>query len=365
MARRVGLAERFFRSVIDQPVEARFQTPGRGWRLSDGVGQWLGEVIDVELVDRGVRPRRQPLEPDQSAADQALEEMREAGVEAVALYAPYTYWRAKWGIYVFDDAMYRLASLVASVDPRLGRSAESLVDALLRIVIEHELLHFRVEFAAAHFGVATGMEHYDPYFRGFSCRSGTSDCAEEAIATAVELREGKRYDRRIVAVLADQAGNMPAGYRDHGAYKSLKQLRSGLALLAGRMLGRPTVASGELLERRSAEAHLASVPIRIVITGAAPVRFTGGLLRRVRVHRRPTFSEVRAHAAANARVVAGGRHQSKVMRPGKRPIPLQDHPRIKEVPDRIVGQLARLFDLPREEYLAAVLNPKAAGPGRT
>ena len=357
-------AERFFRSIAGIPDLADDRLPsGRLELPEDDQDQRVYPVSLVRDEPPDNDPRREtryfPNDPpiDPAALERLERRLTEDGIDALAVYAPFTFWGDRWGIYYFVNRIYEFAELLARDDPRLRWDGRELLDTLLAKIQEHERLHFRVELAAMHHRAATGFDHYRLYWSRFAWAARGSDGAEEAVATALGLALCRARNPRLARALKARTALLPRGYRDHGKYQGPTGQGRGLGILSARLLGhpdRPIRTSAELMQRDVADLYLGSVPEYFVREGRLPAWFED-LLAGQR-YRQLTLRDVRRHAERNAEVKPAGNHQWKVYRPNKRPVPLQDHPRInKAIPPHIVGELADLFDLSRNDYVEAVL----------
>lgn len=352
-------AEELFRSVIGEPDgPSRLIPTGRAERVD--VGDFRVEEVDLEgLLADDWEP---DFESNQTAVElpffpvdrEELERgLEEEGVEFLAVYAPYTFWGKRWGIYFFVDRIVNLAVTLIQDNRPLRVNPGLVPRALVRMIRHHELMHFRSELASAHFRSATDFDHYQLYHRLHSWGAAGSDGLEEAMGNAEMFGWGAANEPAVARAFQRRTPLMPYGYRDHGKYRSRSRRHRGLTRIASRILGSSRKPPTDLLELGFASIYTSSVPTYYVYGYPLPAwvdDLVGG-----RALRHLSLKDVLRHAEAHGEVKTGGRHQRKVVYRG-RSVGLQDHPKInRRIPDHIIKQLADLFGLSRREYVEAVL----------
>ena len=351
----LGTAQALFESVAGIPEGKPGRLPSGRLPLPTGHQIPLVPVEaypDEEPHDAGFEPWDPPDGGD------VRRRMTEEGIEFLAVYAPYTYWGADWGVYFFANRIYDFASSLVAEDPRLGHSSRHLLDGLMTMIQAHEMTHFRVELAAMHYRSATGFDHYSRYHDQFAFAAPGSDAMEEAIATAIELREGREGYPDVARALARRTATMPRGYRDHRRYSTDAGFDLGTRKLAARLVGRDGLrrrVPADLLSEPVGALYERSVPRYWLIEGSLHPWFRDYLLGRA--YRQLTLRDVLRHAERQpgAAVKPAGKHQRKVYFRGNS-VALPDHPHVnRSFPDHIIRQLAGLFGMTRSEYLDSVL----------
>ena len=229
--------------------------------------------LDVEPQNRPLPPDwvNAPSEPvdivtsgDRDAPPPDDSPTQGLAVEALAFYLPFHFYSdAKWGIYVRESGVTRLASELAGP---AGTRAHGQVRAAWDLLLEHEAFHAMVECAATRAEVLLLDELYEPYF-------WSAVPHEEALANANAFR---RMRSASVRPLADAwMQTQPSGYREYWRFTSGPDFAMGqddvVGLLVRKHPALPSLsrdgARGGFLFRR---AGLRSVPTYLVRDQATP-----------------------------------------------------------------------------------------------
>lgn len=172
------------------------------------------EDIDVGLPPEEIE-KRQYLEPSEPVGSDnmrsSIEEIKERGIEAIAVYVPYHLSR-RWGIYIFWE---KLNGLVYYISKHLLRIPfnEAFISCE-RAVVEHECFHFQTEYSATIIETITAKPSYLSYFQS----SRPYDVDEEAIANAWMLSSRSGKIAKIRHVMQKICDISPPGYRDYYKY---------------------------------------------------------------------------------------------------------------------------------------------------
>lgn len=180
--------------------------------------------------------------------DEAGRSFNEKGFEAIAWYAPITFFGpGRWGIYFHEPRFWGYSR-------RLQRAmaAPSLRDVardLYRMIDRHESFHAAVELFALvsqDLGAAPGLPRggslYEEYFNcpapiGYRSTFCTANCIEESLATAAQFRHLRPRVPGLKAKIECELKTAPPGYRDWVNYRTSGGFRDGLfELTADRIL---------------------------------------------------------------------------------------------------------------------------------
>lgn len=172
------------------------------------------EDIDVGLLPEEIKRYRylEPSEPVGSdSARSTIEEIRERGIETIAVYVPYHLSR-RWGIYMFWEKLNGLAYYISK--HLLGLPFNEAFISCERAIIEHECFHFQTEYSATIMETITAKPLYLPYFQS----SRPYDMDEEAIANAWMLSSKSENITKIKYAMREICNVSPPGYRDYHKY---------------------------------------------------------------------------------------------------------------------------------------------------
>ena len=182
------------------PTETEYPTGTDGW---DSYQIPWNEVLVDDRRDRDVRTSAKvddlgPLGEWSSAGQEILEaSLRNSDVppptdvDALAWYLPFHYFGLDWGIYVKEEAIFEVASLIYDqmrrppLNPKL---VEDLVRMSMTVLYLHEAFHHKVESFATRLEMAT----LAPVYRSYKDQvvkvvRDTDSHLEEAIACAEML----------------------------------------------------------------------------------------------------------------------------------------------------------------------------------
>lgn len=363
----MGDAGKFFRAAI--PGE---EFGNEDFRRDDtrpmSVGQPLEEYDGFRAFDLGSTPAPQPSlddELDRDWARPAIPEgvdsyvrsgLRRFGWDFAAFYAPFHGYRSRWGIYYVEEPILAIARMLQAelfAEPRVRSDFSWVLWALMEAVLEHELTHFRSEFAATHIEVISGdLYVFERYLRdGWSPGRFPSGPAltEEPLATAFEIRKARALNRVFGAALADLTRGIPV-YGNFGRFfetrLKTKEVAKAQCELLSSMIGRPA-AVHDLME--AGRAYQRSVP-RYWLSQRDPVwTFKEVLPRIVRL---PLRKVIRHAEKRGARFGDGGRHRYIEYQNQKWQYSDWSDGR---VPYPFVKRLAGIFGLSPGEYCEQVL----------
>ena len=150
-----------------------------------------------------------------------LETLRqERGVDAFAWYYPFHFPSRQWGVYIPMKGLVGFALTSGLADEM------SLTEALelsFYALLQHELMHFCVEYVSAQFEVSTRAAGYIRARRSLKDKSRQYVRKEEELANAYMLRRIKyppKSKRRAGAfgALLGAVASSPPGYRDAASY---------------------------------------------------------------------------------------------------------------------------------------------------
>lgn len=127
------------------------------------------------------------------------------GIDSLAYYLPFHFYKSDWGIYIRALGIERLARELASPKHPVGITA---IRSAYHILLEHERVHFFCELAASRIEVITDDATYRPYFQDKSAGEH-----EEAIANAAALMKSGTRDSQLRSARIFMERQGP-GYRD-------------------------------------------------------------------------------------------------------------------------------------------------------
>ena len=201
---------KFIRAIweeIPQPIRGHFMKDlGSPIPLSSLAGRF-SKFDALQKLSKWVRWERA-----KKFAGEAERSVVKEGIDIVAFYAPFHFFKDYWGIYVVRDMLHGLAWLAYN---RVGISKllkQEIVHDTLDAVMEHALLHFRVEFLTLLIEAAFMCPVYIPYYYR-SRKDSSYSLEEEAIANAHMLT--KDMPQEVKEVLRELSDASPPGYRDY------------------------------------------------------------------------------------------------------------------------------------------------------
>jgi hypothetical protein len=166
--------------------------------------------------------------------------------DAIAIYAPWHFYRDDFGAYIRQDQLLALASRVAN-DADVPFA--DLAPHVLRQIVLHEQAHFMFEIATAEVEDVAGEWLY----RRYTAHAGpwpplTEGVVEEIWASWRELEYAKRVSRRLAklraypAAVADDLRGLPPGYRD---FEQMRRYGPDVrAAVASLVIGSDTIVTG-------------------------------------------------------------------------------------------------------------------------
>jgi hypothetical protein len=193
--------------------------------------------------------------------DDAGRSFKEKGFEAIAWYAPITFFGPKrWGIYFHEPRFWGYSRRLQRA---MGTSTlRDVARDLYRMIDRHESFHAAVELFAlvsqdlgAAPGVPRGWTLYEAYFDapapvGYRSTFCTCDCIEESLATAAQFRHLRPRVKGLKAAIEHELTMAPPGYRDWVKFRTSARFQDGLFdLTADRILS----------HTHSGAAHVASL----------------------------------------------------------------------------------------------------------
>jgi hypothetical protein len=166
--------------------------------------------------------------------------------DAIAIYAPWHFYRDDFGAYIRQDQLLALASRMA-ID--IGVPFADLAPHVLRQIVLHEQAHFMFEIAAAELEDVAREWLYRSYTQHVGPWPPLTDgVVEEIWAAWRELEYAKRAARKLTELRAYPAAvdedlrGLPPGYRDFELMR-----RHGLdvrAAVASLVIGSDTIVTG-------------------------------------------------------------------------------------------------------------------------
>jgi predicted RNA binding protein YcfA (HicA-like mRNA interferase family) len=176
-------------------------------------------------------------------------------LDALAWYLPIHYFGPAWGIYIREDAILDLASMILGrLDPWDRGNlqiVQATVQAALTILYLHEAFHHKVESFAVRLEVVERGRRYLRYQRNvYQPLSGSDDQLEEGLACAEMIRRlGEPTYRRglpdsvrraTVEFLRDWIPRLPPGYRQGVSLAEPESYEAARAQLSSQLQeGRP------------------------------------------------------------------------------------------------------------------------------
>jgi hypothetical protein len=229
-----------------------------------------------------------------------MESIHENGFEAIAWYQPFhKFSERQWGIYFYAPMLDSMASIFAlqlrGSEPRAYEIGELLA---FHLVLQHELFHARLEFAASFHELAARRAGYLSYDKNvYDHFRGSQYWKEEALAnwTAMQwlLGELPRWVARglvqsppnVLSCIESSFAEQPDGYRH---WKSGDDPRTWQFLANEFVTGRPTKTvpkrpspiEGALRSRDLIELRERDVPLHFVGRGVIADRLFSAPSRR-------------------------------------------------------------------------------------
>jgi hypothetical protein len=170
--------------------------------------------------------------------EELKEELKEGGVEAIALYLSFhqPLLSGKWGIFLLGEPMWLLREKIRR---DLGASRIQADFLAQNLVLSHEFYHFRLDLYALHQELVLRkplyLQYVDSVYRLVVC---TPECYEESLANCAALETSRNLVQRSSSVLfrniipswpsyvRNFCEAQPPGYRDFGRPKT--KLREGI-----------------------------------------------------------------------------------------------------------------------------------------
>jgi hypothetical protein len=146
------------------------------------------------------------------------------GVDALAFYLPFHFYRERWGIYVLSSGVVHLASVLKGGPLRPGD--EAYLEVADWILIEHEQFHANVEISATRAEMIARRAMYWPYFR-----SSPAAQQEEGLANANAVRWALTSNEDPLDVQSKLEAWMKRqgpGYCEYDRFLSSRTFSSGL-----------------------------------------------------------------------------------------------------------------------------------------
>lgn len=211
---------------------------------------WWAEIEQIIRADGA----DMPLFPaGQARHDQ---ERTEPPEPHCAWYCPVHFFGNGWGIYIRENCIFSVASLIAlevnwrDVRDPIGRApliAQQLLRSAFYVLYLHEQFHHKVESLGFRLLITTGTDRYRLYKRNVYRRAYlSSDCLEESLANAESYRRlvepyyKKQHEPAILTgirrYLLRAFPLQPPGYAEAGRFVSDQSYRDGLYRLQSQML---------------------------------------------------------------------------------------------------------------------------------
>jgi hypothetical protein len=172
------------------------------------------------------------------------------GVECIAWYCPFHYYRRDWGIYILDRGIYYIAGKILEKKPEeVVRSSFNLLDLLrlgFRFLLLHEFFHFMTEIAGSAIEVSNEnnpKDYYAKYVQDVYLQPSQDDePLEEALANAFSLQ--RLRGSGIYQEIRDMLLLQPRGYSHFGEYLRIQNNGIGRRRLATTIQNGSSQASG-------------------------------------------------------------------------------------------------------------------------
>jgi hypothetical protein len=152
------------------------------------------------------------------------------GIDTLAYYLPYHFYKSRWGIYFRTSGILYLASLLK--DGPLAPGDDHLLELARRILFEHEFFHFVAETACSRAEVVAKKPLYAAYY---SHRLAAPH--EEGLANAHAFRKAmRRQAKAIKKIVSDWMLSQGPGYRDYERWLAHSKFDAGCCRAARYML---------------------------------------------------------------------------------------------------------------------------------
>ncbi len=173
---------------------AEVRPPLPNW-LAERIGEGLLLESDEKIVIEGEPDI--PALPPETLGD---------SIETFAFYLPFHFYRKKWGIYVRVNGIKEVAL-------HLSKHRKFDIDAItmaFKLLLEHERLHFYIEYAASRREIITDHDCYPEYFL-----DKVAALHEEAFANAFAIARSRFRQPRVLTMAAIAwMLTQPEGYCD-------------------------------------------------------------------------------------------------------------------------------------------------------
>jgi len=161
--------------------------------------------------------------------------------DVYAYYLPFHFYRTKWGIYIKASGILAITAYLLGQKNLIGIDT-SIINAVYRILLEHEAFHYKVELACSRFEIPLiellnihGIKNY-PYLWYFSAPIAAEH--EEAMANAHALTQLEAYHNKVKpcstsqyqmirALIFQFMDSQPSGYKDYGSYLHKNDFKHG------------------------------------------------------------------------------------------------------------------------------------------
>ena len=184
-------------------------------------------------TDDGMEVRGEELAREYQ--DEAVEAFRRQVFEAIAWYAPITFFGEEhWGIYFHEPRFWGFCGYIQQNLPAVPLQA--IAKDIFHMLNRHESFHAAVELYAlvAHDmggapGMASGTNLYGAYHHNsYNSSFGTSGCIEESLATATQFHRPGFMVKGLKALIEHELSTALPGYRDWTSYRSTNAFKQGI-----------------------------------------------------------------------------------------------------------------------------------------
>jgi len=145
-------------------------------------------------------------------------ELNNFGWEAIAWYRPFHFGLQNWGVYIREDRFlaYVIKCVRQTSQSWTVQDFCEIYNGLWQSILWHEYFHFHVEIFGLKLEDRCNHPAYLPYSAAIYTKTwGTSNCVEEALATANEIRKTPPSFKSYVI---NQSDGCPPGYADYHLY---------------------------------------------------------------------------------------------------------------------------------------------------
>lgn len=175
---------------------------------------WLEGIDHAEIMPDPFRRGEEPLIdlPEDGYDGSSIRiPVSSKNPDVLAYYRPFHFHSNRWGIFVWEEGLLYLASVLKGKNTLVSGDESYVIDAW-RVLVEHERLHFTVEIACSRAELVARSPLYIRYFRDKKAAR-----REEALANAKALRTGLNDASSTVKNRAKTWMNSQGpGYSDYG-----------------------------------------------------------------------------------------------------------------------------------------------------